>query len=305
MQAAPFNPALAELRKKAAADRTNASAQEDLVKTLVAEISSNSAPQSDLVLELVNTLQALLAIDPNHRIALSTMAEISFDQQIFEESVVYYQRYLHLAPDDLKARTRYASALTMVERPREAVQELEQVLAQRPNDFHAWAYLSIAQAELGNREQALTAGEKAKEQAPSDEARARFEMFLSSLRSPQQEQPAPPPPTAEAAAARQDAQVQKFAAYLQGNPVVGPKLRAVTLRSPSIIEIRLDSFPMSQMPSFAREKFMAEIRSHVREIWEEQLRFVNFVDQGSGEQLDQLDVLAASTGPAAAVSNTR
>ena len=62
---------------------------------------------------LAGILVAEGRIDPQ---ALVTMADISFNQQVFVKAVDFYRRYLDTTPDDHDARARLGSALTFWKR---------------------------------------------------------------------------------------------------------------------------------------------------------------------------------------------
>ena len=76
---------------------------------------------SETVLEAIDALRAILRIDAKDRYALVNLADISFQQQIFNKSVEYYEKYLALAPEDSNARARYGSSLSFLGKHDQAV----------------------------------------------------------------------------------------------------------------------------------------------------------------------------------------
>lgn len=145
------------------------------------KLRNNPTAPPALVFEAIDVLGKILAIEPNDPGALVMMADLSFDQRAFTKAVEFYERYLKIDPEDLGARSRYASTLTFLGRFDESINELNGVLKSDPKNFPAMAYLAITYAQSGNVPKAKEVSQSALALAPSEDARARFSAFVSSL----------------------------------------------------------------------------------------------------------------------------
>jgi len=247
-----------------------------LAGALVRELQKSERPPSRIIFESMEALSNVLRLDPKDPDALIAFADLSFNQQVFDKAIGLYERYIAVVPDDLAARSRYASSLAFVQKYPEAIKELEGVLAKDPSNFHASAYLAITFAQMGRSADAITSGERALTLAPSDAARARFADFLKTVKSapPVENTPSAPAITTEPAIVK----------ALKGNPVAGPKFVRFEERDGEI-HLYLNEFPMSQMPPFAKEKFFAGLRAA-----KGSFRTVVFFEASNGQELERLDL---------------
>lgn len=250
-----------------------------LAGALVRELQGSEQPPSRVIFESMEAFTNILRLDPKDPDGLIAYADLSFNQRVFDKSVGLYERYLAVAPEDLNARSRYASALAFMQRYSDAVKELKAVLEKDPSNFHASAYLAITYAQMGKQAEAITSGEKALTLAPNDAARARFADFLKNVKTP------PPGGGAPAAGAPTDASVEPtIVTALKNNPVAGPKFARFEAHG-STIHLHLREFPMSQMPPFAKDKFFAGLRG-ARGSFETAV----FFETTTGQELERLDL---------------
>lgn len=281
----PPDPELDRLRAAVQEQPQNVAAYRALGSALLLRLRGYETPPQALVLDATDTFSAILSFDPKDKDALVALADISFNQKVFDKAASLYERYLTENPDDLSVHARYASALTFIGKSDEAVKELEMVLEKDPANFHALAYLSITYAQIGKRDKALEMGQRALAHSPSPEAHARFSEFLNALagRAEASAQSAAPSQPAPGGAAQ-------LAAFIQQNPIAGPKFVSFDTPSDQMLKVFFRAFPMEAMPPFAKEKFYSSIRTKAAELNLSSLKTVEFIDADSGKVLDSLEM---------------
>jgi tetratricopeptide (TPR) repeat protein len=268
-----------------AAQQSNPADQSDKVKELRAELAINANslpnlralaaelwnllpnegdPAPGLVLEIIDTLSKILVLDDKDGESLLMLANLTFNQKVFTKSSEYFQRYLTIHPDDLEARSSYASTLTFIGRPQDAIVELDKVLAQTPNAFQPLAFKAITLGQMDKLEEAKSIGTKALQYAPNDEARKRFQGFLDSLTGQRNQNSEPAVVT-----------------YLKTHQIVGPKFVSFSTAGDTATVI-LKEFPMSAMPPFAREKFDQALTS---KLTTGSIKHVRLIDSATKEVL--------------------
>lgn len=252
---APLDPELKKLREIAEKTPKEKKGWFDYAQALGERLSAKDAPRN-LIFEAIGALRQILDIDPNDKDALLTMAEISFQQQAFAKSAEFYEKYLAQVPEDIDIRARYASSLSFVGKFDQALGELNRVLVVKPDHFHALAYSAVTYAEMGNKTKAKEIGTKALQGAPNQEARERFQNFLTSL----DKQGSAAPQKITAADSDIGGAAGEVIASIKNNPVAGKKFVNATLLAPDTLRIDLDNFPISQMPPFVKQKFTGAIR---------------------------------------------
>lgn len=258
------DPELQKLRAAAEADPKNKDGWNTLANAIAQKLQSSEQADPALVFEAIAALRHILDIDPKDANALLAMAEISFNQQAFSKAADFYKQFLELEPADLDIRARYGSTLTFVGQFDDSLKQLNQVLARNPRHFHALAYLSVTYAEMGKQAEALATGERAIAEAPSDEARARFSEFMTTVKEGPKKQEMPTavrgnvaPPTAlppEGAA---------IAEQMKSNSVAGRKFAGAEMRDGTTLVLNFNDFPMEQMPPFVREKFTNGVKEQL------------------------------------------
>ena len=271
------DPVVDNLRGNLKAAPKDMKALESLAEALLAKIRGNENPPSNLVFESIEVLGEILKLDPKHKEALISMADLSFSQQAFPKALEFYKRYLELAPDDLSAKAKYASSLTFVGNFKEAIKELDYVISKDPKNFHALAYLSITYAQMGDKTKALQAGEKALTLAPDEEAKKRFLNFIDSLKAQ--------PQTGEVLSDE-----QSIVQAIRNNPVAGPKFVDFKRQSEDTLVLYLKDFPMQAMPPFAKEKFFSGLKASVPVGAQSKIKTIVFADKESGQVMDKLEL---------------
>jgi len=255
-------------------------------------LRSNPEAAPQLVFEAIDIFGRILQREPNDSGAFVMMADVSFDQKAFSKALDFYERYLSLEPDDLGARSRYASTLTFLGRYDDSVVELGKVLAREPENFPAMAYLAITYAQKGEILKAKAIGNDALRVAPSDDARARFSTFVSSLDQGAAKQQSQQATGAQLTPAADDVSspVTSFIMVVQANPIAGPKFAGYAQPAAGILQLKFNNFPMSQMPPFAKQKFFSGLKEELAKSNLSQVEQIEFVDAATGDVLERLKV---------------
>lgn len=288
-------PAFSESPQLAAMRREVEQTPEDLTKLKVFAgmlgdtLRSNPNASPQLVFEAIDVFGKILQREPNDPGALVMMADVSFDQKAFTKALDFYERYLTVEPQDLGARSRYASTLTFLGRYDDSVAELGKVLKSDPQNFPAMAYLAITYAQKGEISKAKAIGNDALKMAPSDDARARFSSFVSSLDESAAGSAAQPSASASAKPQERDG-VAGFIEAVTSNPVAGPKFAGYEESGASTLRLKFSNFPMAQMPPFAKQKFFTGLKEALAKNNLSQIEQLEFVDATSGTVMERLKV---------------
>lgn len=282
------DPQVALLREALEKDPQNIEKLKMMAGILGDKLRENPHGSNATVFEAIDVLSRILAQQPNDPGALVMMADVSFDQKAFTKAQEFYERYLKLEPDNNGARARYASTLTFLGEFNKSIDELNAVLKQDPKNFPAMAYLSITYAQQGDIPKAKELGSKALNLAPSDEARARFSAFMTTLDGQQVSSTSPArgnmPATTET---QQGTGIGAFVSRVKANPVAGPKFVGQE-EIKGDLKLTFKDFPMSQMPPFAKEKFFGSLKKAAEETKITQITTISFIDLASGKVMDQI-----------------
>jgi tetratricopeptide (TPR) repeat protein len=255
--------------------------------------SKPDAPPA-LVFEAIDVFSRILQQEPDDPAALVMMADVSFDQRAFTKALDFYERYLKVDSNDLGARSRYASTLTFLGRYDDSIRELRKVLQVDPKNFPAMAYLTITYAQKGDISTAKKIGGDALAAAPSDDARARFSSFVASLdqaSSTGEIGSAKQPDVSTAPTQAQRGGLDGFTEALRSNPVAGPKFVRFE-RVGGALKLYYRDFPMSQMPPFAKDKFIGGIKSALTQNGLADVTELVFTDAGSETVMETVSLVS-------------
>ena len=220
-----------------------------------------------LILEAVDALSGVIQTEPQNADALGALADLSFDQKVFAKAVDYYKKYLELRPEDLAVKSRLASSLVFLKRTDEALAMLNDVLKKEPNNFHALAYSSIALSEKNDIEGAKNFALKAIENAPSEDAKNRIQMFIDNIikktstssNNINTENKAPDNTNNSKEVAVMSQNFPAIEQYFKSNEITKDKFIKVEQQA-EILKLYFKDFPMQAMPPFAKEKFFSKIK---------------------------------------------
>jgi cytochrome c-type biogenesis protein CcmH/NrfG len=292
VQALPDDPQVALLREQLEKNPQDIEKLKMMAGILGDKLRDDPQSSNSTVFEAIDVLSRILAMQPNDPGALVMMADVSFDQKAFTKAQEFYERYLKLEPDNHGARARYASTLTFLGQYDRSIAELNSVLKQDPKNFPAMAYLSITYAQQGDLSKAKETGSAALNIAPSDDARARFSAFMTTLEAQAGGSPARGNiPSAEGAPPAQPVVpgIAGFVAKIKANPIAGPKFVGHE-EVKDDLRLTFKDFPMSQMPPFAKEKFFTSLRKAAQESNISNVKTVSFIDLASGKVMDTISL---------------
>ena len=220
-----------------------------------------------------NAYAHVLKIDPENLDALRGMGNIDFDQRKFDQAIAAYEHYLSKKPDDPDVRTDLGTMYLSTSNADQAVVQYRKVLAAHPQFFEAAFNLGVAYNQMNKPADARTALETALKIAPDGEARNRVNQMIASLTS----SPAVATDIASASGASpsiasgnpapasgtfQSAMEQ----MLRDLPIAGPKVQSLQWPSPTKARVLMDNFPMDQMPPFAANKFMTDLKAGIDQV---------------------------------------
>ncbi len=223
----------------------------------------------------------VLKLDPENLDALRGMGNIDFDQRKFDQAIAAYEHYLAKKPDDPDVRTDLATMYLSTDNADQAVVQYKRVLAGHPQFFEAAFNLGVAYSQMNQVSEARIAFDTALKIAPDDDDRNRVNQMIASLDSlPAAGAPAtadiadnaaaPAPSAAADAAARPEVAAGTFQGameqMLRDLPIAGPKVQSLQWPSATRTRVLMDNFPMDQMPPFAANKFMTDLKAGIDQV---------------------------------------
>jgi cytochrome c-type biogenesis protein CcmH/NrfG len=216
----------------------------------------------------------VLKLDPENLDALRGVGNIDFDQRKFDQAIAAYEHYLAKKPDDPDVRTDLATMYLSTDNADQAVLQYKKVLATHPQFFEAAFNLGVAYGQINKPADARSAFDTALKIAPDGNARNRVNEMIASLNNAPASADAtgmPPAPSNNptitasgklAANTFQGAMEQ----MLRDLPIAGPKVQSLQWPSPTKTRVLMDNFPMDQMPPFAANKFMTDLKAGIDQV---------------------------------------
>ena len=219
----------------------------------------------------------VLKLDPENLDALRGTGNIDFDQRKFDQAIAAYEHYLSKKPDDPDVRTDLATMYLSTDNADQAVVQYKKVLAAHPQFFEAAFNLGVAYGQMNKAADARTAFATALKIAPDADARNRVNQMIASLNSvpaaapPIADNAGPPPASTASSATGQPAVAANtfqgaMEQMLRDLPVAGPKVQSLQWPSPTKTRVLMDNFPMDQMPPFAANKFMTDLKAGIDQV---------------------------------------
>lgn len=191
----------------------------------------------------LDLLLKLKSLNPKDKETILELGDISFERQVFKKASEYYLEYLNLKKKDFEVRGRLASAYSFLGEFDTAIFELEKILSENPKHFQALAYKAIALAQKNEIDSAISIGELALENAPTDEAFTRFGSYLEKLKNKKK--------------------ASSLENYFRTNSVTKSKFIKIEEKQ-NEVKVFLKDFPFESMPEFAKEKFKQNVKKHAR-----------------------------------------
>ena len=208
----------------------------------------------------------VLKIDPENLDALRGVGNVDYDRANYDQAIAAYEHYLKKKPDDADVRTDLGTMYLYTGNADQALVQYKKVIAQKPNFFEAYFNMGVAYTRVNDAAKASEAFDHAIKAAPDEQTRARIKEAIAKVTgngaAAANEQAA-----ASGAPAPASAPVNTFEGaienMLRGIRFMGPKVASVEWPSKDKAIVLLDQFPMDQMPPFAKQKFLSDLRSGI------------------------------------------
>lgn len=214
----------------------------------------------------------VLKLDADNLQALRGIGDIDYDTNKYDEAIAAYEHYLKKKPDDPEVRTDLGTMYLYTGNADQALVQYQRALKIKPDMFQAYYNMGVAFAQQNKPADAQAALKKAYDLAPDDNAKGQVKELMAKIAgggigpvgSGNQGSNA----TASQASA---AAVTQPATTFQGDleqivrelPVAGPKVGSFQWSSKSKAKLLMDNFPMDQMPPFAKQKFITDLKSGI------------------------------------------
>lgn len=238
-------------------------------------------------IEMANNLLARLRDNPQDVEALSKMANLSYDRQVFSRAVDFYRRYLALKPEDLNARIKYAIALGSAGNSDEAIAEYQDIIAKEPDNIAAYIELAALFAKLDKKTQAAAVLAEAQARAKKPEDLARLERVAKALEEGQLESAA-----TRASGGRESAEsgFDRLINLVWSDPAVGRNLAksGIDPRSGTLFFYLRDA--KTALTPQNRDALVERIKRAARSEKNGAPRRIAFVDATSGEEVERISL---------------
>ena len=265
----------------------------------------------------------VLKLDPDNLDALRGIGDIDYDKQHYDEAIAAYEHYLKKKPDDPEVRTDLGTMYLYTGNADQAVVQYKKAIASKPGFFQAYYNMGIAYAQMNKPDDAAATLKQAIALAPDDTARDQVKALLAKLSGTpsagaSEQAAAAKTPAAKntaAAAASSAAASPALAAkssaspaaspasaeddfhdavekMVRGLPIAGPKVTTVEWPDKLKAKVFMDSFPMDQMPPFAKAKFLTDLKAGIDSAKKDNNISspveVNIVDGASGNVMETI-----------------
>jgi hypothetical protein len=133
------------------------------------------------VMQILSQLKARVAKNPRDIAALVELGNLYFDASKFDQAAGYYKSALALDPSNPEVRNDDAAALHASGHDLEALNEVDRVLAERPNFPQALFNRGIVLGSMGRRSDAIVAYREFLKVAPNDQHAADAQAAIKEL----------------------------------------------------------------------------------------------------------------------------
>ncbi len=205
----------------------------------------------------------VLKLQPDNLDALRGIGDIDYDHQNYDQAIAAYEHFLKLKPDDPEVRTDLGTMYLYTGNADQAIVQYRKVTSEKPNFFQAYYNMGIAYAQENKPGDAASSLQTALKLAPDDNTKSQVRELLAKLSGA----PAAAPGGAGAAVASSSSPPGSFHGAIEqmvrGLPIAGPKVGSVQWASDTRARVMFDNFPMDQMPPFAKDKFMSDLKAGI------------------------------------------
>ena len=213
----------------------------------------------------------VLKLDPDNLDALRGIRDIDYDRKDYDQAVAAYEHYLKKKPDDAEVRTDLGTMYLSMGNPDQAIVQYKKALKSKPDLFQAYFNLGVAYGQQGDKNNAAIALTKAVSLASDDEQREETKKIFAQVTGMPADEALQiaktlPSPSAHptSVSIKGNASFQSsFEDMAHGLPVAGQKVVKVVWEDKYKAELFMDNFPMDQMPPFAKDKFLNDLKSGI------------------------------------------
>ncbi len=219
----------------------------------------------------------VLKLDPDNLEALRGIGDIYYDTSKYDEAIAAYEHYLKKKPDDPEVSTDLGTMYLYTGNADQALVQYQRALRIKPDMFQAYYNMGVAYAEEGKPATAQAALKKALDLAPDDNARNQIKDIMAKIAGGEAATLAST--SGGGASAANDsganaAQAQSAVTpattfqgdieqIVRGLPIAGPKVGSVSWPDKTNARVVMNNFPMDQMPPFAKQKFLTDLKSGI------------------------------------------
>ena len=213
----------------------------------------------------------VLKLDPDNLDALRGVGNVNYDRGTYDQAIAAYEHYLKKNPGDPGVRTDLGTMYLYTGNADQALVQFKKVLAKKPDFFEAYFNMGMAYTRMGDKPAADAAFNNALKFAPDDQTRTHVKEAIARVTGaaapPESQQASAADSGASAPAAANAAPANTFEGamenMLRGIRFMGPKVTSVEWPSKRKALVLLDQFPMDQMPPFAKQKFLTDLKSGI------------------------------------------
>lgn len=202
----------------------------------------------------------VLKIDPDNLEALRGIGDVDYDAEKYDQAIAAYEHYLKKKPDDPEVITDLGTMYLYTGNADQAVGQYNKALKLKPDMFQAYFNLGVAYAQQDKASDAQAALKRAEELAPDDNARNQVKEVIAKITGRGGASTASGSGGAAAPASTFQGEIEQVVRRL---PIAGPKVGSVQWPDKTTAKVMMDNFPMDQMPPFAKQKFMTDLKSGI------------------------------------------
>ena len=205
----------------------------------------------------------VLKLQPDNLDALRGIGDVDYDKQKYDEAVAAYEHFLKLKPDDPEVRTDLGTMYLYTGNADQAIVQYKKAIASKSDFFQAYYNMGIAYAQENKSADAATSLNKALALAPDDNAKNQVKDLMAKLTGAPSASSTASGEAAGAPAASPATFHGAIEQVVRGLPIAGPKVGSVEWPSDLKGRVMFDNFPMDQMPPFAKDKFMSDLKAGI------------------------------------------
>jgi len=222
-----------------------------------------------------NAYAHALKLDPENTDALRGIGDIDYDQQHYDEAAAAYEHYLKHNPKDPEVITDLGTMYLYTNNADQAIVQYKKAIAIKPDLYQPYYNLGVAYGEQGDKGDSAIAFTKAIALAPDDDRKNQAKQAFSKYTGMSVDQatkiastlPASKLASATGASSSNGASGGNFHSafedMIRNIPFAGPKVSAVNWPENRKATVMMDHFPMDQMPPFAKDKFLGDLKTGI------------------------------------------